>query len=201
MEKWKRIIITWLSSDYFLIGGKGLPMWVVSIHSFKYFVQVVGNRAAFFTVSYHQVQGHCWSSLRAIQLPLAGRISFSSWPPIWVSTMVLVWSNTAKKILARHPSKPSLLWPQKQLLPFPRNKNWTRKLRVSWRLHLTSCKWKEGIFKKLVPHLHKEADEGYLCFPRLPDHTPHFGANHFFIGFEFPQSPVQSPLNPSHLCK
>lgn len=60
---------------------------------------------------------------------------------------------------------------------------------MSWRFTLDILKMERTHFKKLVPHLHKEADEGYLCFSCSADHTHHFGDNHFFIGFQLPTVP------------
>lgn len=55
---------------------KSSHVTVVSTNSFMCFVHIVGNRAAFFTVPYHQVQRHSWSQafpLLEAQDPLRAR--------------------------------------------------------------------------------------------------------------------------------
>lgn len=115
----------------------------------------------------------------------------------------MAWSGTAKKILARHPSKQCLMWPQKQPLPFIENKNWTLKFEVSWRFILDILEMKRTHFLKTSSTpTQKEQMKVTFIFP-VPQTTPtlgpihHFCNNHFFIWFWAFNSPkVEAPWVP-----
>lgn len=174
------------------------------------FVQIAGNRAALFIVPYHRVQRHsssqafplletqnppraifCFFWLGKSQFLQSGFPPWCWWDPTLPNTSRpdTLQSNVScghKSNLCLFPGIRIELW----------NREWVGVLR------LTSRKWKEHIFQKLAPHLHEEAEEGYLGFPYSPDHTHHFGDDQVLYWFWVSISPsVQSPLSLSPSCK